>query len=381
MGSGAQLHVIGIYQAALGADGTRSVQVRVTRAGSSVLVLSAYTATTWNVKVEPGANVERIIVNGYHAQKVSAPAGVPVEIRSYEQTQNYVGPFAYEWPAYKSTQLVNAAEDLVERNLSSFRGCYEAASFEIGEPGTLRPENTVSTASDPVVPRGCEQLTTESAYCMTLNYNTPTVVGLDSGRTCAGVPSKLSSLYDVSSLAWNGNYLYGCIHDRGLARISLVDGSTDIAPIACQAVTSYRNGLLTLLDYDGTNTSVLNTPVQFDSFRNAARHVTSCTLNNRPHASRMAAGGDRGYFAWHSTDSIETFALNRTESPQTIKLEGYSGWIMGMDATEDGRLLILGNNPELLSFNSTTGVALGKKALPFRANGLICKTRSATVIP
>ncbi|WNG49394.1 hypothetical protein F0U60_38695 [Archangium minus] len=381
MGSGAQLHVIGIYQAALGTDGTRSVQVRVTRAGSSVLVLSAYTATTWNVTVGSGARVERIIVNGYHAQKVSAPAGVPVELHSYDQTRDYVGPFAHEWPTYDATQLVNASEDLVERNLSSFRGCYEAASFEIGEPGTLRPENTVSTASEPVVPRGCEHLTTESAYCMTFNYNTPTVVGLDSGRTCAGVPAKIFDLYDISSLAWNGNYLYGCIYDRGLARISLVDGSVDIAPIACQAVTSYRNGLITLLDYDGSNHSVLNTLVQFDTFRNAARHVTSCTLNNRPHASRMATGGDRGYFAWHSTDSIETFALNRNESPQTIKLQGYNGWIMGMDATEDGRLHIVGTNPELLSFNSTTGAALGKKPLPFSPTGLICKTRSGTALP
>lgn len=364
MGSGAQLHVVGVYQGALGTDGKRSVQVRVSRQGASVLVLSAYSPTTWNVRVEPGASLERIIVSGYYAQQVLAPAGVPIEIHSSTQTQDSLGPTAYQWPSSSATQLVSAAEDRIERNLSSFRGCYEGASFEIGEPGALRPENPVSTVTEPTVPKGCESLTTESAYCMTLDGNTPTVVGLDTGRTCAGKPTQVSGLYDLTSLAWNGNYLYGCLRDQGLVRLSLVDGSADIAPVACDAVTSYRNGLLTLQGM---------TPVHFDTFRNAARQMNSCTDNRTLWASRIATLGDQGYAAWHSTGTIETFPLNRAESPRPLALSGFNDWVMGLDALEDGRLVILGRSGELSTFNSTTGAALGKLVASRAANGLACK--------
>jgi hypothetical protein len=376
---GAQLHVIGVYQGAKGQDGHRHVKVRVTRPGSSVLVLSSYEEATWEVELGPQVSVERIVVNGYEPQRVTAPKGIPVEVRSYEQTESEVGPYGHEWPASSSTQLVNASEKLARRELTSFRGCYESGRFEIGTPERVRPPNTVLARQEPTVPVKCEQLTAESIYCMTINNNTPTVVGLESGQTCSGVPAKVSGLDDVSSLGWQGNYLYTCIRERGLARISLVDGSVDIAPVACEAVASHREGLLTLLGHDGTESSWEGALVHFESLEAAARQDSSCLRRSSPRASRMTVHGDQGYFAWHSTDTISTLALDKTDKPRSIVLKEYDGWILGMSVLDDGRLVILApgsgtRSARLLVFDSKTGASLGAHSLRLSdSGGLVCR--------
>ncbi|QRK08437.1 hypothetical protein JQX13_52465 [Archangium violaceum] len=356
------------------------MQVRVKRSGSSVLVLAAYNETSWTVQVEPGATVERIVVSGYHVQTVTAPAGIPVEILSHEQTGSYLGAFGYEWPAYTTTQLVDAVEAHVGRELTSFRGCSEAASFEVDEPGAVRPPHTVSDRQEPMLPAACAEFASESAYCLTLNGGMPTVLGLDSGRICSsGVPAQLSNLSSVSSWAWQGDYTYACIRERGLARVSLVDGSVDIAPIACQAVSTHREGLLLLLDYDGKNTSLLGALAQFDSFEAAARREASCLLDTRLHASHMAVRGDQGYFARHVAGEILTARLGQAEAPQELPLQGYDDWIQGMHATDDGRLIILGpdratNTTRLFLFELSSGEALGLHPMEAIGSGLMCRS-------
>jgi hypothetical protein len=384
-GTGPQLHVIGIHGGKKGADGQGSVRVRVTRPGSSVLVLSAYSQTTWNVQVAPGAQVERILVSGYEEQRIHAPEGIPVEIQSFNQSQKWLGSPGYEWPAPSSARLVNASEGLVRRKLTSFRGCYEGASFEVGEPGTLEPANPVSHRQKPMLPRGCAQLARESTYCMTLNSDTPTVLGLDSGRTCSGVPIERFAGSNVSSLAWRGAYLYACLRERGLARISLLGGSVDIAPVSCQGVASHRDGLLVMLDHDSDGEGFSQALVQFDSFEAAARHESSCSIKHELQASRMAVQGDQGYFAWHATNELSTLALKRGARPGRIKLKGYDDWVMGLDVTEDGRLLILGRvsgaNTQLLTFARATGKRLKTQTLPFNATGLVCHKGSGEQSP
>lgn len=382
-GQSPQLHVISIYEPAENANG--SVEVHVKRRGHSVLVLSAYSETTWKVVVEPHALVERILVSGYEPQHVVAPAGIPVEVHSYTQDREYLDGFGYEWPSYRTTQLIDEAEAKEGHELTSFRGCYASSGFEIDEPGELRPPHTVSNKTVPTLPVGCEAMAKEPVQCMTMDYHVPTIIGLDSGRTCSSqVPSNFGVGPDASSLAWRGDYVYACVHDRGLARISLLDGSVDIAPIACRAVASHRGGLLVMLDYDGTNPSLLGALVHFDDFEAAARHQATCLFNIRPFASRMAVHGDRGYFAWHSTDEISTAELSAKGVLQNVGLEGYDDWIFGMDATDDGRLLILGPRPEpgLHIFNAGTGESMG--FLPLGGNflqGLSCWSRDQAPNP
>ncbi len=377
---GPQLHVISVYGGAAGTDGKKHVQVKVNRSGSSILVLSAYEETSWTVSLTPGAVVERIIANGYHAQSVSAPSGIPVEIHGYEQTGRYFGTGA-EWPSYGSTLLVNALEAHVGRELTSFRGCGESSTFEIDAPGELRPPHRVSSRRDATLPAACAQLATESTYCMSMGSGAPIFFGLDSGRVCSGVPMNTSvSSHSVSSLAWLGDYAYACLHGRGLARISLMDGTVDIAPIACEAVSTHRDGLLVMLGYgSGSSPESMGAVIHFDSFAAAVRREPSCWLGIRPHATRMAVHGDRGYFAWHSTGTLSTTLLGPQSSMQELKLEGYDGWVFGMDATDDGRLLILGpggaSEPRLFLFDRTTGASLGAHPVRLSSMGLACVSR------
>lgn len=358
-----QLHVVGIYEPA--PEG--SVEVRVKRQGASVLVLSAYDATRWNVVIEPGAVVQKILVSGYHEQSVDAPPGIPVEVRSYDQTFSYLG-FGHAWPSHKTTDLVDTAEGLTGLELTSFRGCYASNRFDIDEPGDVKPGHEVSLRPEPTLPAGCESLAGDAVQCVTLVENTPVFFGPDSGARCSGAPARVEDLHHASSLAWQGNYVYGCIHDRGIARVSLTDGSADIAPFDCEAVAEYEGGLMVMRGR-------MQGLAWFDSFEAAARRQASCLPGFTPYASRIAVHGTRGYFAWHSTHEVQTVDFARGGQLRTLRLDGYDGWIMGMDATSDGRLLILGPEAGIHVFDAATGAARGQLPLAKMGslvNGLAC---------
>ena len=100
-----------------------------------VLVLSAYEPVQWNVSLKTGVNLEKIIVNGYHDQKVSGVADVPIEEFSYQETGNYFGKFAYRWdkfsPSADTLSLVTNLEQLTKTSLVSFQGCYRGTSFTV----------------------------------------------------------------------------------------------------------------------------------------------------------------------------------------------------------------------------------------------------------
>jgi len=125
-----ELHVIGQYQPAGG-----TVTVTVARLGAPVvLALSSYEPTTWNVVIEPGAVVERILLDGYNTQTVVAPATVPVDNRS-----GGPGPIAcaYRWPSdtggCDTVGLVASLFTATGLRPTSFIGCYEGSSYRVGE--------------------------------------------------------------------------------------------------------------------------------------------------------------------------------------------------------------------------------------------------------
>jgi hypothetical protein len=376
---GTQLHVVGIYEAANAAGTSRregKVDVRVTRPGPSVLVLSSYEPTFWNVVVEPGASVERIILSGYYAQSVAAPEGTPIESYSYDAGGSYIG-FGYSWPSYDARGLVETAQALTGLSLTSFRGCYSGDSFQIDTPVEIRPPHPVSDKTELTLPAGCEHIASESAYCLSRTGGSPAVIGLDSGSVCQNDAIGSATVPNTSSLGWQGDYAYGCVYDRGLARISLVDGSVDIAPLACEAVTVHEDGGLLVMPFFGTdfpNLSVFSV-IRFDSFEAAARLELAEVLPVEPWASRMAADGGRGYFAWHATSTIEVADL-ATGELESVVLEGYDDWILGLDAV-DGKLLVLGSwtDPGMRVFNATTGKLEGVLASGFSGEGLACASR------
>jgi hypothetical protein len=135
-----ELHLIGVYEASSehgnGQSEKGAIEVKVERQNKPIiLALSAYEPINWNVTVEPGAVIEKIIVNGYHNQTVSGVSGIAIEERSYEETGDYLGNFIYKWgsttESTNTPSLVTKLEQLEHTNLTSFQGCYRGTSFTI----------------------------------------------------------------------------------------------------------------------------------------------------------------------------------------------------------------------------------------------------------
>lgn len=160
-----ELHIIGIHEAARApGDDFGRFELEVERTGPSIVVLSAHEATEWIVRTAPEANIETILVTGYHAQRVQAPASVEVVNQSYAEGAWFFGN-AYMWPREgeqcadffppatcdqigdtwqaelrshldRARQLVDGVEEWSGRALDSFHGCRAMSQF------TLRDDQT-----------------------------------------------------------------------------------------------------------------------------------------------------------------------------------------------------------------------------------------------
>jgi len=137
-----ELHLIGVYEA--NADhgnpnylSKSAIEIKVERRNKPIiLALSAYEPVQWNITTEPGAVIEKIIVNGYHNQTVSGVSGIPIEEHSYEETGNSLGDFIYNmWGATaessNTSSLVTKLEQTNRTSLTSFQGCYRGTNFTI----------------------------------------------------------------------------------------------------------------------------------------------------------------------------------------------------------------------------------------------------------
>jgi hypothetical protein len=135
-----ELHLIGVYEANA-EHGKRNlsksaIEVKVERRNKPIiLALSAYEPVNWNVTVEPGTVINKIIVNGYNNQTVSGVSGIPIEEHSYEETGKYIGDFIYKWGATaensNTSSLVTKLEEINRTKLTSFQGCYRGTNFSI----------------------------------------------------------------------------------------------------------------------------------------------------------------------------------------------------------------------------------------------------------
>lgn len=134
-----ELHLVGVYESHPHHRGqnhpTGEAQVRVTRQGKPIiLALSSYEPVNWNVQVEPGVEIEKIIINGYHDQKVTGISGVPIEEYSHQDTGKFLGNFVYQWNSAENQEtpaLVTQLNQLTGTELTSFQGCYRGNQFVI----------------------------------------------------------------------------------------------------------------------------------------------------------------------------------------------------------------------------------------------------------
>ncbi|ACY15620.1 hypothetical protein [Haliangium ochraceum] len=391
---GTQLHVIGVYESMAENDFYEEedpgpVEINVNRPGTSVLVLSAYDPVIWNIHVAPGSTLEGVVVSGYLDQVVNAPAGVPVAYYTHDiekGTRPLVDGVAYFWPSYDATELVDVAEELTGLELSSFRGCYRSDRFDIDEPGELRPPHETSSKAGRYLPESCAALAEESNVCALKSGETMLFAGLDSQTLCESeVISDNDAFSRYPSLGWLGDYVYTCDERRsGLQRISLIDGSVDVAPIPCEGVAIHEGALLTLLHFPLEQDVVSFPPLylaRFATFEDAVAREVEQVFELAPAATFMGVSGNTAYFSWYS-GRIEAAELSDGAVFKPLVLKDLEVTIHGMDVTDDGILVALGSSLEhegLVLFDADTGSYLGEFDHPdggLYADGIDCYSGS-----
>lgn len=116
-----------------------TVTVDVNRAGHPlVLVLMAYNPVSWNMRLGPGVDVQKIILAGYEGQDILlSNHDIPVEARTYKaspctdcsrQSGNF---YAYESNTQEYQQAVKQLYSITGLMPNSFQGSYEASRFTI----------------------------------------------------------------------------------------------------------------------------------------------------------------------------------------------------------------------------------------------------------
>jgi hypothetical protein len=103
-------------------------------AGSNVLVLSSYEPTHWTVLLEGEGALDHIIVTGYHAQSVTAPGDVPVDVYTLAASAVYACGYAVpgDGGGCEGEHLARFAQNVTGLPISGFDGCYTATNFRFG---------------------------------------------------------------------------------------------------------------------------------------------------------------------------------------------------------------------------------------------------------
>ena len=118
-----EVHVIGMYETSSDHTRTGDAHVTIDRPGDHILVLSAYEATNWHVRLAAGATVRAVQLFGYEAQTVDLP-GVTV---THGTACGYSYP--YNGGGCDTNQLLSLAKAQAGVNITSFHGCYQASDW------------------------------------------------------------------------------------------------------------------------------------------------------------------------------------------------------------------------------------------------------------
>jgi hypothetical protein len=96
-----------------------------------ILALTAYDKTHWKVKLSPGVEIKKVILAGYHAQRVSGvPEGTPIETFTNDPSpcprciQGGRHFYSYESPPMELREITGL-------EVTSFQGKYKGESFSI----------------------------------------------------------------------------------------------------------------------------------------------------------------------------------------------------------------------------------------------------------
>lgn len=228
----------------------------------------------------------------------------------------------------------------------------------------------------------CAEVMSETNYCFTIDNDGAALVGLESGLICpvgkrGTVLSNLVPMY-TSSIAVLDGHMYVCVDDsvegegvHGILEVSLLDGSWEILPPLCSALTRYGDGLLVQPDLSFGPSGIVHYPtiehVRADDGTRLAEEVD---------AFRMTVNGDMLYTAWHTTDHVDMFQLPSGSALETIYLEDYDTGIQGMAVTDDGFLASIApwHESRIAIFDTGTGSHVRDIGLAHELWGLDCRT-------
>lgn len=127
----AEVHVVGVYEPR--PDGA-VVQVLLDRPGHHVVVASSYESVAWSIRAaSPASVIDRIILVGYHAQKLVEKTSASVETRSYdERTLGDHPSCGYSYPYNGGGCDTNELLASVQGELghvTTFSGTYQGNGF------------------------------------------------------------------------------------------------------------------------------------------------------------------------------------------------------------------------------------------------------------
>jgi hypothetical protein len=225
----------------------------------------------------------------------------------------------------------------------------------------------------------CDHVVSQSHYCLTMMGDSAAFIGLDTGEVCAldKWVGRYPGGHSTHSIALLDGHVHVCVDEigaHGIVRFDLISGTWDVAPVLCEAVTRWRDGLLTMPPGSwGLSGRVL----WFRSWE-AALAEDGVSVPVDPHDLRMSASGDRLYSWWHSTDHVTEYDLVSGDELRDIYLEGYDDWINGLSVTEDGLIIINDRSRGGLSlYDVDTGsfienVPIVSPPPDFSMSGLVC---------
>lgn len=129
------LYILGVY------EGDRHKYGKVTvflgaHPRPIALILTAYESVDWQIELEPGALLERVLLSGYHAQSVTGiPSYIPVQSRSYDQRSPQ---YVYGYDDRTCAKVIDVAVQQYGKVPVEYLCQYRGAAFVI-DAGGIRP--------------------------------------------------------------------------------------------------------------------------------------------------------------------------------------------------------------------------------------------------
>ncbi|HSK05561.1 MAG TPA: hypothetical protein VK932_30145 [Kofleriaceae bacterium] len=125
-----EVHVVGIYETSSNHSTVGEARVAIERPGRHILVLSAYEATRWKIRLGANTRIREVRLLGYEPQTVDLP-NVPVTR----------GPgcgysYPYNGGGCDTDALLAGVKAHTGRDVTTFHGCYQASQWTLHADGT-----------------------------------------------------------------------------------------------------------------------------------------------------------------------------------------------------------------------------------------------------